>query len=94
MTDLSGKKVRRVALGDELYVVVSSPDLPLASEVRFELCVEHAAKLSCTRERLEGGSSYFTAWTVDPGEERDGRFRLSVRINSREVASTGVPHTG
>jgi hypothetical protein len=94
LMDCCGTPVTNVSLGDDLNVIVSSPDLPRDQEVRFQLCVVQAKGPVCTREHFDGGSSYLTGWTVDPGEGVKGRFRLSVRVKGREVAATSVAFHG
>jgi hypothetical protein len=85
-----GRPIRKVSLGDEFLVVVSAPELPRDREVPFRLCVNHGARLACSDDRLDGGSETLSGWTVDPGEEVDGRLRLSVHVKGREVASTSA----
>ena len=75
-----------VSRGEDLNVVVSSADLPVDLAVRFQLCVNQADGEFCTKERMNGDVSYTTGWTVDPGEGVAGTFRLSVRVQGREVA--------
>ena len=65
--------------------------MPAGRVVPFKLCVDHAARAVCSPARLDGGTDYATGWQVDPGEESDGRLRLSVRVQGREVASTSAP---
>lgn len=90
MVDTEGDPVTTVSLGDELLVVVDAPDLPRDRSVRARLCVDRAAKRACWPANFDGGSSYVTGWSVDPGEEANGRFRLSVRVEGREVAATSA----
>ena len=92
--DYAGRPIRNVALGDDFLVVVSSPDAPVGREVRFRLCVNHGAKRVCSGAHLDGGTDYATGWEVDPGEEVDGRLRLSVSVEGREVASTSAALRG
>jgi hypothetical protein len=91
MMGYDGRPIRDTALGDDFVVVVSSPDVPAGRVVPFKLCVDHAARAVCSPARLDGGTDYATGWQVDPGEESDGRLRLSVRVQGREVASTSAP---
>ena len=74
-----------VSRGDDLNVIVSSADLPRDSAVRFQLCVNQTDGEHCTQERIDSGY-YMTGWTVDAGEGVAGTFRLSVRVQGREVA--------
>lgn len=90
----NGQPVSSVALGDKLFVVVSVDDLARDEEVPFQLCVGEGTRRVCTDERLDGGSSFPIFWTVDPGEGANGRFKLSVRVRGREVASKQVAFSG
>jgi hypothetical protein len=94
LTDGSGLRVSSVSLGDELNVTVSSPNLPQRNTVPFELCVDQANGPFCTRERLDGRDSYEVAWVVDPGEGVKGRFRLSIKVQGREVATATASFAG
>jgi hypothetical protein len=82
-----GRPVEKVALGDDFVVVVSSPNAPTGRRVPFKLCVNHGARPDCYGAHLDGGTDYATGWEVDPGEEVDGKLRLSVRVEGREVES-------
>ena len=86
-----GRPLGDLALDDHFVVVVSSPDAPPGREVPFKLCVHHGKRPVCSGAHLDGGTDYVTGWEVDPGEDVDGRLRLSVQVKGHEVASTSAP---
>jgi hypothetical protein len=73
-------------VGEQFTVVISSKDLSPKTAVKVDLCVNQVHGEACSAFYVLRGRLTSVDWQVDRGEGVGSLYRLSVRVQGREVA--------